>query len=63
MMKKNTDIREMIKKAGLRHWQVAETIGVDQATLCVWLRTDLSEERRTRILDAIERIKREGLYA
>ncbi len=63
MSKKNSDVREMIEAAGLKHWQVAETVGVDKATLCVWLRTDLSEERRTRILDAIERIKREGLYA
>lgn len=60
---KNSDIREMIEAAGLKHWQVAETIGIGNATLCVWLRTDLTEERRTKIMDAIERIKQEGLYA
>lgn len=63
MRKKNSDVREMIEAAGLKHWQVAETVGVDKATLCVWLRTDLTEERRTKIMDAIERIKQEGLYA
>ena len=60
---KNSDIRDMIKSAGLKHWQVAEAAGISQGTLCVWLRSDLSEERRTTVLNAIERIKREGLYA
>lgn len=63
MKKKNTDIRAMIESAGLKHWQVAETAGINSSTLCVWLRSDLSEERRSRILGAIERINREGLYA
>lgn len=60
---KNLDIRKMIYNAGIKHWQVAEVVGISHGTLCIWLRTDLSEERRTRILDAIERIKQEGLYA
>lgn len=60
---KNSDIRKMINDAGLKHWQVAEIAGISHGTLCIWLRTDLSEERRTRIIDAIERIKQEGLYA
>ena len=59
---KNTDIREMIKAAGLKHWQVAEAAGISHGTLCVWLRSDLTEERRDTVLLAIERIKREGLY-
>ena len=60
---KNPDIREMIKAAGLKHWQVAEAAGISHGTLCIWLRSDLSKERRTTVLSAIERIKWEGLYA
>lgn len=60
---KNSDIRKMINDAGLKQWQVAETAGISHGTLCIWLRSDLSEYRRTTILNAIERIKQEGRYA
>lgn len=59
---KNTDVRKMINDAGVRHWQVAEVAGISNGTLCVWLRNDLPPQRRSVILNALERIKTEGLY-
>lgn len=56
---KNLDVRQAIQKAGLKHWQVAEAAGISQYTLCVWLRSDLSSERRLRVMQAIERLKTE----
>lgn len=56
---KNLDVRQAIQKAGLKHWQVAEATGISQYTLCVWLRSDLSNERRLRVMQAIERLKTE----
>lgn len=56
---KNLDVRQAIQKAGLKHWQVAEAAGISQYTLCVWLRSDLSNERRLRVMQAIERLKTE----
>lgn len=59
---KNLDVRQAIQKAGLKHWQVAEAAGISQYTLCVWLRSDLSNERRLRVMQAIERLKTEELH-
>lgn len=56
---KNLDVRQAIQKAGLKHWQVAEATGISQYTLCVWLRSDLNNERRLRVMQAIERLKTE----
>lgn len=53
---KNLDVRQAIQKAGLKHWQVAEAAGISQYTLCVWLRSDLSNERRLRVMNHYENI-------
>lgn len=59
----NEKIREKIADAGLRYWQVAYAAGISEATLCVWLRKPLTEEREKRIMSAIEVLsseRREG---
>lgn len=60
---KNLDIRKLIKDSKLKHWQVAEVAGISASTLCVWLRSDLTDERRKLIVSAIARIQTEGLFA
>lgn len=52
----NKEIRELIEKKSLKHYQVAQEIGIASFTLSVWLRTPLTEERKKRILEAIERL-------
>lgn len=49
----NNDIRQQIKKAGLKQWEVADAIGVNEATLCVWLRKPLKGDRLERVREAI----------
>lgn len=51
---RNKNIRSEIEKAGLRYWQVADQIGISPATLCVWLRHELSGERLERVQAALE---------
>ena len=53
----NLEIRSAISNAGLRHWQVADAVGISEATLCVWLRRPLSNEREKRVTDAINQLK------
>lgn len=55
----NIDIRNMIAEAGLKHWEVADAIGVNESTLCVWLRKPLANERRRRVLAAINALTAE----
>lgn len=50
----NRDIKERIKAAGLHQYEVAHLLGIHETTLICWLRYELSEEKRARILAAIE---------
>lgn len=52
----NLDIRIKIKENRLCHYEVAAKIGVSEYTLCRWLRTELSEDKRNTILKAISDI-------
>ena len=49
--------RKKIKDAGLRHWMVADTLGISEGTFCKMLRKELPEERSREVLEAIEKTK------
>lgn len=51
----NTDIREAIKKAGLRQWMIADKMGMSETTFCRILRKELSEEQKKEILEVVLR--------
>jgi hypothetical protein len=55
----NDEIRKAIANAGIRHWEVAATVGIDETTLVRWLRSPLTDERKKTILKAMEKIKKE----
>lgn len=50
----NNEVRQAIAKAGLKYWQVADAVGVSETTLYVWMRHELTGEKRTRVMNAIE---------
>ena len=53
----NKDIRQAIKDANLRHWQVAEALQIHEGNFSRQLRRELSEERKREVLQAIEKAK------
>lgn len=55
----NEEIRKAIKKSRIKQYEIAAQIGVSECTFCKWLRTELTSERKERILTAIGQI-REG---
>lgn len=57
----NQEIKQAIKAAGLKQWQVAQQCGVAEFTFTRWLRYELSEERRNAIFAAIEALSRKGV--
>lgn len=60
-MKANQDIRNLILSERLRNWEVAEVVGISDSRFSVWLRTPLNEERKQKILKAIDELtKKEG---
>ena len=56
---KNIVIREKAKNAGVRLWEVAEHLGIGDATLSRKLRHELPREDRDRILEIIDEIANE----
>lgn len=53
----NQDIKTTIKAAGLHQWQIAKACGVNESTFVRWLRDELTEERRSMILKAVNDLK------
>lgn len=52
----NESIREKIYQNKLRYWQVAEEIGISPSTFTVWLRTELKEDKKKRVISAIDKL-------
>lgn len=60
-MKANQKVRDMAKKRNVKHWQIAERLGISEPTIMRWLRVPLSPEREHAILAAIKEIAKEGV--
>ncbi len=56
----NKEIREHAKNAGVRLWQVAERIGLSDATFSRKLRRELPEQERKHILGVIGELAAEN---
>lgn len=52
----NNDIRNEAHNKGVALWQIAEALGVSANTLFRWLRVDLDAEKRSRILEALDKV-------
>ncbi|MGI6513508.1 MAG: LacI family DNA-binding transcriptional regulator [Syntrophomonadales bacterium] len=53
------DIKQAIRSAGVRQWQIAEAVGVSEFTLSRWLRRPerLKPEQVAKIEAAIQKVK------
>jgi hypothetical protein len=54
---KNIDIRTEVKSAGLRLWQIADGLGIDDSRFSRKLRHELPEAEKQRIRDIIVDLK------
>jgi len=54
---KNKDLREAFRLADVRHWEVAEAIGISEMTFVKWLRRELPEEKKKLVREALGRVK------
>lgn len=57
--KANQRIREALKEAGLRQWQLARIMGMGETTIVRYLREELPEEEQDKIIDLIMKHKKE----
>ena len=54
----NQDIRQAIKKANLKHWELAKLMGFSETTLVRKLREELPEEEKKSILKIISELSK-----
>lgn len=59
MIKCNTEIRAAAKSAGVFLYEIAEKLDVSEPTFIRYMRKELSDAMKTKVLAAIEEIKRE----
>lgn len=59
MIKRNTDIRAAAKSAGVFLYEIAEKLDVSEPTFIRYMRKELSDAMKIKVIAAIEEIKRE----
>ena len=52
----NEDLREEIRIANVRQWEVADAIGISEMTMVKWLRKELSEDTKAMVRDGIAKV-------
>ena len=55
----NYDIKEAAKIAGIKLWQIADKLGINDGNFSRKLRKELSQEEKQRILDIIAELQKE----
>lgn len=53
-IKNNAAIREALAQKNMTQWQLAILLGISEPTLTRWLRQELPEERKNKILELIK---------
>ena len=59
----NIDIRVAITESGLKHYQIAEKMGITDTSFSRLMRHQLTGEKKQHVLEAIEQLKREKANA
>ncbi len=54
----NEEIKEYINRQHVYNWQIAKELGIHESVFSRWFREELTEEQKSKIIDAVERIKR-----
>ncbi len=56
MTKANADIRQYAKEKRVHLWEIAKAIGCNDGNLSRKLRTEMSEQNKNKVMNAIDRI-------
>lgn len=52
-MKKNVELRNIIKKNNLKNWQIADELKIQESMLSKILRYEISDTNKDKIMEAI----------
>ena len=53
-------IKERLHRLNIPYWEIADSLGISENTLCRWLRKPLDEAREQSINQAIDELTRGG---
>lgn len=56
----NKEVREAMKAAGLKQWELADLVGCSENTMYRKLRTELPEDMKQHLLEVIRNHKQKG---
>ena len=51
----NEDLRNEIRIANVKQWEVADAIGISEMTMVKWLRKELDETKKAIVRDGIKK--------
>ena len=57
---KNVEVRAIAAQSGVRHWEIAEKLGISESNFCRKLRRELPDQDKERILCIIQELKKEA---
>ena len=49
----NKDLRDEMRSANVRQWEVAEAIGISEMTMVKWLRRELDDNKKSLVREGI----------
>ena len=49
----NKDLRDEMRTSNVRHWEVADAIGISEMTMVKWLRRELDDAKKALVRDGI----------
>jgi len=55
----NKDLRDEMRIANVRQWEVAEAIGISEMTMVKWLRRELDDGKKALIREDISKVARQ----
>ena len=52
----NKDLRDAVRIANVRQWEVAEAIGISEMSMVKWLRRELPVDKKMRVQEGIRKV-------
>lgn len=56
---RNEELRNMIKSSGIRMWEIAEKLSINDGNFSRRLRKELSQEEKAKIIIIVDELKKE----
>ena len=55
----NKDLRDEMRIANVRQWEVADAIGISEMTMVKWLRRELDDSKKALVRDGIAKAEQQ----